>query len=258
MRLPRMYALAVPSLMAVLLLPTAAHAAAKKPTRVKVPVVAGKRVSAAKHVLQTAGLKATVTRQTSTTVARGRVIGSTPKAGRKVRRGATVTLLASTGRPKPVTYTGSGTIDSLEADADQLDVAFSFANAPLAALIATADREDGDDGDGSVLPLTVGPATVITVSRTDGEPSGDDLGFACVGDEVAVTVVAPGPTDSLGAIPASMVTITSGELSDCGNGVLGDDGDDFADDPGGDLGGDAGDDPGDDPGSGAVEGGVDG
>jgi len=240
-----MYALAVPFLTAVLLLPTAAHAAARKPAKVKVPAVAGKRVSSAKHVLQVAGLKATVTRQTSTTVARGHVIGSTPKAGRRVRRGVTVTLLASTGRPKPVTYTGSGTIDSLEAEADQLDVAFSAANAPLAALIATADREDGDDGDGSVLALSVGPATAITVSRTDGEPSGNGLGFACVGDDAVVTVVAPGPAESLGTIPASMVTITSGASSDCGNVVDGDDGD-FTDD----LGGDFGDDPGDDPGSG--------
>jgi len=239
MRLPRMYALVVPCLVTALLAPAAAQAA--KPAKVKVPAVAGKRVSSAKHVLTAAGLKATVVKQSSTTVARGRAIGTTPKAGRKVRRGATVTLLASTGKPKPVTYTGSGTIDGVEPDADEFDVAFSVANAPLAALIATADEEDGDDGDGSVLPLRVGPSTAITVSRSDGEPSGNDLRFACVGDEVVVTVVAPGPTDTLGAIPASMVTVTSGELSDCGNNVVGDDD--------GDLGDDFGDDFGDDPGS---------
>jgi hypothetical protein len=136
-----------------------------------------------------------------------------------------VKLLVSTGKPTTVTYQGSGAIVALDPESDELDVAFSDGNAPLDALLAAAaDEADGGDDTGVALPVSVDAHTTVTVTRTDGEDSGDDLGFACAGDDVSVTVVAPGPLDGLDDVPAQTVTIASSEDSDCGADAGADDG----------------------------------
>jgi eukaryotic-like serine/threonine-protein kinase len=77
------------------------------PAEVLVPAVAaGTSVDAATAQLGAAHLDALRTTHSSTTVPAGRVIGTDPAAGTKVKKGADITLVVSSGRPK-VTITSS-------------------------------------------------------------------------------------------------------------------------------------------------------
>lgn len=188
-----------------LIAPVGATAASAK---VKVPSVVGKGESSAKRAITGAALKVKVSRATSATVAKGRVISTDPKAGKKVRKGTTVTLLVSSGRPKAVTYTGTGTVDSIDTEAGSLDVSFDDANPALQALL--------DDTEDDVLGVLIGDDTTLTISHDDLEDPTDDLSVACYGDDVTVKVVAPEPLDAIDDVDATSVVISTGESSDCG------------------------------------------
>ena len=187
-----------------LLVPAGATATSAK---VKVPAVAGKSESSAKRAITGAGLKVKTARAASATVGKGRAISSDPRAGRKVRKGSTVTVLISTGKPKAVTYTGSGTVDSVDTAAGSLDVSFDDANPALQALL--------DDTDDDVLGVLIGDDTDLTISHDDLEDPTDDLSVACFGDDVTVKVVSPEPLDAIDDIDATSVQISTGENSDC-------------------------------------------
>lgn len=79
---------------------------AKAPTTVEVPNVVGKTQSQAESTLTAAGLKTSVTQQSSLTVPSGQVISQNPSAGIKVAIGTTVTITVSSGpAPPPPTAT---------------------------------------------------------------------------------------------------------------------------------------------------------
>jgi len=70
------------------------------PPKVTVPNVVGLTRTAATTALQTAGLTAgSVTMQSSTTVAAGRVISQNPRGGMQLSQGASVSLVVSSGPP---------------------------------------------------------------------------------------------------------------------------------------------------------------
>jgi hypothetical protein len=64
----------------------------------KVPNVKGMKLAAAKRKLKTAGCKATIKRAKSRTVKAGRVIKTSPGAGKRVAKGAKVTVTVSRGK----------------------------------------------------------------------------------------------------------------------------------------------------------------
>jgi hypothetical protein len=64
----------------------------------KVPKVKGLKLSAAKRKLKAAGCRVTVKRVKSRTVKAGRVIKTSPKAGKRAAKGAKVTVTVSRGR----------------------------------------------------------------------------------------------------------------------------------------------------------------
>lgn len=189
---------------ACLLAPSVATAASAK---VKVPSVAGKTESSAKRAITGAGLKAKVSREASTTVSKGRAISTDPKAGKKVRKGSTVSLVISTGKPKSYTYTGTGTVDAVDTEEGSLEVSFDDANDPLQELL--------DDTDDDVLGVAIGDDTDLKITHDDLADPTDDLSVACFGDDVTVKVVSTEPLDALDDVDATSVKISTGETSDC-------------------------------------------
>lgn len=74
----------------------------KGPEPVAVPEVVGKKLVGATAALKALGLEATITREYSETVAKGRVLSITPVAGTTVNSGTGVQLLVSDGPPPVV------------------------------------------------------------------------------------------------------------------------------------------------------------
>jgi serine/threonine-protein kinase len=64
---------------------------------VTIPTLASSDEASAKANLESLGLTVTVTRETSTTIGDGKVIGTDPAAGQKVKEGSTVELIISSG-----------------------------------------------------------------------------------------------------------------------------------------------------------------
>ncbi len=71
----------------------------KGPAPVPVPNLVGRSLSSAEKVLTTAGLEYSVSRAYSKSVPTGHVISTDPKAGQKVNKGASVSLVVSKGPP---------------------------------------------------------------------------------------------------------------------------------------------------------------
>jgi serine/threonine-protein kinase len=67
------------------------------PGTVAVPSVVGQPVAKARAALQDAGFESSVTKQASSSVAKGRVIAANPNEGTQIAAGSTVTLTVSTG-----------------------------------------------------------------------------------------------------------------------------------------------------------------
>ena len=77
------------------------------PSALAVPDVSGQSAATASSNLTSLGFKVDQVDQSSTTVASGRVIGTSPAAGKQATPGSTITIIVSTGLPATTTTTTS-------------------------------------------------------------------------------------------------------------------------------------------------------
>jgi serine/threonine-protein kinase len=95
----------------------------KGPAPVKIPSVTGQSQNAATAALEKLGLTVSVTEEFSKTVADGRAVSTTPKAGTTVPKGSKVTLVVSKG-PPPVTVPDLYRVSEDEARATLTSLGF--------------------------------------------------------------------------------------------------------------------------------------
>ena len=137
-----------------------------------VPDLSGMTQTDATNAITAAGLKlGTVTQQTSTTVPSGSVISQDPAADKKVDKGATVSIVVSTGSPSPSpspTPTTSPTTSGV-AVPNVLGVDSSTAEQQLTALgLQAAYRQKPNTGQPSGTVVNIRPAagTVVPAGST--------------------------------------------------------------------------------------------
>src|SRR5918998_1298679 len=135
------------------------------PDQKRVPDVVGDRSERATQRLQDAGFEVAIVpagspserrREFSDTVARGKVIGTSPEGGTSVRRGTTVTLIVSRGREQVAV---PDVVGQAQADAEA-----ALQNAGLAASVS--QREDGTVAAGTVLAQDPAAGTSVALGRT--------------------------------------------------------------------------------------------
>nr|WP_208407589.1 Stk1 family PASTA domain-containing Ser/Thr kinase [Amycolatopsis granulosa] len=125
---------------------------------VAVPSVAGLDQAAAEKTMQDAGLSVTVVRQRHDTVPAGKAIGSDPAAGASAKKGTTVVVQLSSGRP---------TVPDVRPGIDLAQAEAAIRDAGL-----TPQREPGSDAysssvpAGKVLAINPGPGTPLPIGTT--------------------------------------------------------------------------------------------
>ncbi|HEX7299294.1 MAG TPA: Stk1 family PASTA domain-containing Ser/Thr kinase [Solirubrobacteraceae bacterium] len=124
------------------------------PGQVAVPAVVGLTQKSAVARLEKRGLKAEPTEQSSTTVAKGRVISASPSEGQQVDKGSAVTLTVSSGPEQ---------VDVPDVTGKSFDEAKSELEA--AGLKATRKDQDSEDED---------PGTVLGQSPKAGTQAPED------------------------------------------------------------------------------------
>jgi serine/threonine protein kinase/beta-lactam-binding protein with PASTA domain len=121
--------------------------------QVKVPVVVGASASSASEAVKDAGLVAQVQRTRSNTVAKDRVISSTPAGGGQVDKGSTVTLVVSIGPP---------VVPKVDPGATEDTVRKAIEEQGLKALRdPTQDAFDDRVTKGTVLSVSPSPGTQL-------------------------------------------------------------------------------------------------
>ncbi|NIH79344.1 Stk1 family PASTA domain-containing Ser/Thr kinase [Amycolatopsis viridis] len=119
---------------------------------VAVPSVAGLDQVAAEKTMHDAGLSVTVVRQRHNTVPAGKAIGSDPAAGASAKKGTTVVVQLSSGRP---------TVPDIRPGIDLAQAEAAIRDAGL-----TPQREPGSDNYSSAVPA----GKVLTINPDSGTP----------------------------------------------------------------------------------------
>ena len=115
---------------------------------VTVPNVTQKALDAAKADIEKAGLKlGTVTEQSSSTVAAGKVISQSPTAGNHVDKGSEITLIVSTGAPPVQEGSVDITLDYTKAKEDSFQVTVTLQDGGASTNVFVEQRTKTSDPD---------------------------------------------------------------------------------------------------------------
>jgi eukaryotic-like serine/threonine-protein kinase len=140
--------------------------------KVRVPGLKGMSEDAAKSQLENAGLKAGPTeKRSSSTVPKGRVVGSDPASGSSVEKGSEVTLFISDGPGKEVVPNEVGkSLDEAKSDlrSNGFRYAVIYVNVPPDQADNQVIKQSPSEGETANRGSTV----TLTVARAQEQPSG--------------------------------------------------------------------------------------
>lgn len=151
---------------------------------VKVPAVKGKREADASKAITSAGLKPTVFRQSSTTVASGVVINQFPTANSTAAAGSGVAIVVSTGKA-PTTTAAIPNVTGMTQT--QAEAALAGAGFAIEALPAAVDGPVGVIFQFPAAGTQADPGTPVLIIVNSGAPAAPDGGAGVQG------AVPPGP-----------------------------------------------------------------
>jgi serine/threonine-protein kinase len=138
--------------------------------QVPVPNVVDKDRVEAANELGNAGFRVTSQQEESETVDEGKVIRTSPAAGARLERGSTVTMVVSSGPPKPEQVTVPDVIGRTQAQATSMLQAAGLKVTVEEQLVAD-DADDGrviDQDPNADEKVDEGSTVTITVGQTAG------------------------------------------------------------------------------------------
>lgn len=138
---------------------------------VKVPAVTGKKEADASKAITNAGLKPTVFRQSSTTVASGVVINQFPTANSTAAAGSGVAIVVSTGKPATTT---SAIPNVTGMQQSQAEASLAGAGFAIEALPAATDGPVGVIYQFPAAGTQAAPGTPVLIIVNSGAPAAPD------------------------------------------------------------------------------------
>lgn len=141
--------------------------------QVEVPNVVGYTESAATSALESAGFSVNVTSSSSSTVASGKVISSSPSSGSSADKGSTVTIVVSTGPasvsvPNVVGYSVSSAESKLENAGFSVNIVYQESTQSAGTVIAQSATSATS---GSTITITVSSGSSTSSSNSSDSSS---------------------------------------------------------------------------------------